>query len=602
MLAPEHEPLLPTPPDERGRRKRGAPELASPRPTPRPRLGEGDTPSTATTPPSASGASSSSSPAAASSASASSPAAPLRVRLRGKTTPPPVAAEPAAIPAPADGLPELPEEWRFWAGDLEDMEAHRACYFVFRRRMQQWVRGAAGELSAADALTPRGVLLQRANAAWRSLGAVSKGQLVQEYLLAEAPPAKVAEWARLLWPVADKRGENPRKKGGWLYSKSVMLTWNGDFGTRPAGFADPSATVEDVVRMLRDEPTASATWARLGELRDALLRMYPGCEWAMAQELCVETWTESREVRFHLHMFLRSESKLWAATPVAFEFEGNVPHKSAGVPLLVSRAISGNAGVYYLTAPKKGSIRSASLRKPFSHFSISPDWITALVSADKMSIADARQQTIQAGRSLQRKLGDLALLQQCREEERLAARMAEIQEELGKRARPSRCIAEIEEWKKQALQPFQSRKRFLVIEGPSGLGKTEYVRQLCGASRTLELNCASCGTSPDLRAHRPAQHQLILFDEGTPRLVLANKKLFQCPACLIDLGHSPTGSHVYKVFLNDSCCVVASNTWTAEVAALELEADRQWLAANAVVVKVSEPMWQAAEPDASPVD
>ena len=66
-------------------------------------------------------------------------------------------------------------------------------------------------------------------------------------------------------------------------------------------------------------------------------------------------------------------------------------------------------------------------------------------------------------------------------------------------------------------------------------------------------------------------------------------------------NHSPTGSHSFQVFLNDSCCVVASNTWTAEVAALELEADREWLVANSVV-KVSEPMWVAAAPDATPIN
>jgi hypothetical protein len=261
--------------------------------------------------------------------------------------------------------------------------------------------------------------------------------------------------------------------------------------------------------------------------------------------------------------------------------------------------MSGNAGTYYLVCPKKGKIRAESLRRPFGQFSVSPDWITTLVSSDKMTVADARLETIQAGRSLHRKLADLDLLQRCREELRLQARVSEVQRELAKRSLPSRVIPEIEAWKESALAPFQARKKFLVIEGPSGLGKTAYVRQLCGPEATLELNAAGSGTCPDLRQHNAALHKIILFDEGSPLMVLSNKKLFQCPACMVDLGHSPTGTHVYKVWVNDSALIIASNLWSAQVASLESKADREWLAANSIVVAVSEPMWAPpAAPDA----
>ena len=135
----------------------------------------------------------------------------------------------------------------------------------------------------------------------------------------------------------------------------------------------------------------------------------------------------------------------------------------------------------------------------------------------------------------------------------------------------------------------------MVIEGSSGLGKTEFVRAMYGAERTLELNCATCGRSPDLRQHDPLLHRCILFDEATPSMVVANRKLFQAPATWVDLGHSPTGRDVYRVFLNDTVLVVCSNGWSAECEKLPFEDDREWLQKNCVLVIVHGPMFQADE-------
>ena len=55
-------------------------------------------------------------------------------------------------------------------------------------------------------------------------------------------------------------------------------------------------------------------------------------------------------------------------------------------------------------------------------------------------------------------------------------------------------------------QPHLRRKKFLVIEGPSGVGAKEFIKQLAGPERTLEIS-ADGMTSPYLRnfteANRP---------------------------------------------------------------------------------------------------
>ena len=41
-------------------------------------------------------------------------------------------------------------------------------------------------------------------------------------------------------------------------------------------------------------------------------------------------------------------------------------------------------------------------------------------------------------------------------------------------------------------------------------------------------------------------------DEANPEMVLKNRKVFQAPNTLVDLGESKTNGHSCKVYLNDT--------------------------------------------------
>ena len=64
------------------------------------------------------------------------------------------------------------------------------------------------------------------------------------------------------------------------------------------------------------------------------------------------------------------------------------------------------------------------------------------------------------------------------------------------------------------LQHFESphhRYQFLVLSGPTQVGKTAFARGPCAPSyTTLEVNCAS-GAEPDRRAYRLSKHDAIFF-------------------------------------------------------------------------------------------
>ena len=81
------------------------------------------------------------------------------------------------------------------------------------------------------------------------------------------------------------------------------------------------------------------------------------------------------------------------------------------------------------------------------------------------------------------------------------------------------------------FESIRSRYKFLVLCGNSGTGKTWFCKYITGnPDECLEVNCANC-PEPDLRAFDPFVHKAVLFDEASPSMVLAQKKVVPVPAC-----------------------------------------------------------------------
>ena len=97
---------------------------------------------------------------------------------------------------------------------------------------------------------------------------------------------------------------------------------------------------------------------------------------------------------------------------------------------------------------------------------------------------------------------------------------------------------------------------------------------------------------PSMKEYDHERHDLTLFDECLAEKVLLQKKLFQAPLAPVTLGQSATGRFAYSVWVHAKLLVVASNVWHHDVHELR-KADSDWLAANAVVLDVSEPLWLA---------
>ena len=75
-------------------------------------------------------------------------------------------------------------------------------------------------------------------------------------------------------------------------------------------------------------------------------------------------------------------------------------------------------------------------------------------------------------------------------------------------------------------------------------------------------------------------------------MVLAQKKLFQSPPCMVQLGASSTNCHAYEVFVSGVGFIVCSNTWVGQLELLS-PADQEWIGSNSIAVRVDEELWAA---------
>ena len=165
-------------------------------------------------------------------------------------------------------------------------------------------------------------------------------------------------------------------------------------------------------------------------------------------------------------------------------------------------------------------------------------------------------------------------------------KMRHIDMQLKASVKPFKRYIEIQQWQ-ATFKKVHSRYRFLILEGSSCTGKTFYAKWMDGDPKyCYECNCAAT-EDPDLRSFDPLLHKTILFDEGTPKMVMRQKKLFQAPPGFVTIGNSATNCHAYTVMVSGTKMVVCSNEWTSKLNQMSDE-DKAWLICNSVHVNVGQ--------------
>ena len=478
----------------------------------------------------------------------------------------------------------------------------RQKYCWLYRRFSYWASRNVVACSL-DALTPLSEnpsvqdLLVYAVKDFKSLALCQKNAVIHHWAERLRAPEYVVLAIDDLWAPHVKAKHAGFDSSKFIYSKSALLTWQGSWGVVSMTEAETrDLTIDALVDILMTREDILGVWKEFQVFLKKLTGDHFVRYYAQSFEICTRTFAESKQVRVHAHAFLlREDSRIQIHNKEKVVFKGGAAVKAQSTGAnSVLRGSGVWCGCYYLLAPKIGSILRTGSVRPYLDFGVKPEWILNMVQSEKMTFAAAMQQMSMCGKGYTRYMQDLKAWQAAKEELQLADHVRRVQAYHSATNYAFKTYPVVEEWKASVWQPQLRRKKFLVIEGPSGIGKTEFIKQLAGPERTLEIS-ADGMTSPYLRNFIPSQHKVIFWDECQVDLVVAYRKLFQCPASWITLGVSPTGRDVYRVWLNDAAHVIASNRWMEGLWRLQNVADRQWIEENQMFLHVSERMYVLQE-------
>lgn len=385
----------------------------------------------------------------------------------------------------------------------------------------------------------------------------------------------------------------------------LMLTWIGAWGRIPMHhLREPlsyQTDIEEVCAILRLHPMVPALWtailARMDVILDSVLKPY---RYTYSLEMCTDTFRSRGEIQLHVHMFIESNDKHFRVEKsVQLELFGVHPNLSltseaANLPLTPARGRSANAanaasGHYYLAMPKRGKVfQHIANCEPWKDYNVKVQWITQHWQTCKLSDDAAKAEYVNCKINVEQHVRNVEAQQRIKREEQEKEDASRTQKNIAVFTAAPVLIPEVLTWM-ETFRSVEMRYRFLVLEGPSCCGKTQFARGLVGPDRCFVADCSG-KNHPDLRAFRRKQHTVLLFDEISAARVLEYKKLFQAGNEEVLCGSSPTNQFSYKINVHQTMLIVASNQWSQQLGELS-EDDYHWLARNSLHLRIYGPLW-----------
>ena len=376
-----------------------------------------------------------------------------------------------------------------------------------------------------------------------------------------------------------------------LRSNSVLLTWQGQWGqisVRELGL-ESTAMLEVVVIKLTAQDRVQQLWKEFQEQMKIWADAYVLPDWGISVELCTRTLQTQGIVRIHLHAWVQmTERKGVTLLHLKdFEYRGSLPHNSSFLTQRTRGTGVAFAGCFYVTVPKIGSLFATSTKTPFDDYNVSPAWITTLLAANKLDLDTAADMYVRCIQNVEHNIKALDTVRQHRRAQHIRTERLKIEHLIRAKQRPFRRIPLVEEWDQQYNEVLD-RYKFLVLDGRSRTGKSRFAANRTSPEKFLNVDCSSA-TQPDLRIFEREVHDVVLWDEATPELVLRVKKLAQASIDEVRLGQSATNVNSYVVWFHRIRLIVASNVWAVSLSQCSA-ADKDWLEANSFYVWVDAPL------------
>ena len=407
-----------------------------------------------------------------------------------------------------------------------------------------------------------------------------------------------------VWRLADVQSRRQRPK----YKAACTITWNGSWLETDEAwqqYCRSRGPDEEVDTAGYSVPAVGAFAARFSAWFRAKIQALKiaGTCWSW----CMERSTQSCAGRIHLHAFLNTPLDKMEQAEVHkllrfrfWKFDSVQPHISAlngGCTWRMTANMIGS-GHYYVQAPKFGRVYGESNYQACVHYILPPTCPWKLWQQGKMGSRMLQRELLRTRDVRAPTL--LTALSSIREEERAALEEEEMQRLLARleaEAAPSKEYDIVNTWKEQYMQlhgenngRLPRRFKFLVLNGPSRMGKTVFAQRLFGVESTLMVDCQGVDV-PSLRSFDRSRHKAVVFDEICDSAILNCKKMFQAGVDVNELSQSTCNQHAYRRWLYGIAMIVSCNTWLQGPLR---ETDKAWLLENSIVLDVTAPMWVEA--------
>jgi hypothetical protein len=455
---------------------------------------------------------------------------------------------------------------------------------------KQWDATYGENFECPDGVEPWIAKRDAARIAFAKLTKKAKAKLAKELASEKDLEPDMVEYIRTLGDVKPTAPVRTRIQG-----KCASLTYNGDWGIVqipvPADYSSEQG-LRKFICTIKAHPAALKLWRLLEAWSVDICKGFSLFRMSQCIELSMHTLSEGI-VRLHVHACIEREAKFnLNVSDAGLIFMGSAPYCKVEDQFTRSQR-SGvgrntNQAHYYIQGPKTSKIFSSGKQAPFVDYSVKSEWISSRVQDGKFSLECCREEFVKCGRNVRENLANLDIVTQERTHLAMREHISEVQRRLRLSRMPVHTYEQVEKFHAE-FATEKDRRPLLVINGPSGLGKTTFVRSWCEPDEILELSCEGM-LEPDLREVKFNKTRVVLLDECSATLILSYKKVFMGSPALVTLGSSKTGCYSYKVWTHGLKFVICSNRWHDEVQQLKTS-DAQWLQRNTILLQVDACMY-----------
>ena len=306
------------------------------------------------------------------------------------------------------------------------------------------------------------------------------------------------------------------------------------------------------------------------------------CNFSLSLEICVKTLVDKKIVRVHVHAFVDLRGERALSIPASCCFKSTEVHVEKATLMGRDKKKKLNEAHYYLQFPKRGKVLSKTNHMCFADYPVAADWINRQWQKNLISDQDAISEHAKVGQNSKFHIENIEFCARIRKSERLQDKVRRMDAILSTALKAPKIPPKIAEWRGQFDQNLD-RYKTLLLWGESQTGKSQFVHAYIPGIR--EINCQGGITTPDLKDYDEEKDPALFFDEACLKLIVDNKKVFQCINKTVKLGQTTSGMYSYDVYTHKCMMVVANNTFKEDFAALSLS-DRNWIRDNVIDVEI----------------